>query len=360
MLLRSTWYSNNHNNRIISCFRLLRWSLVATVVVAWGVPSATTTPPSPPTDVSDPMSLAEYTYKQGGGCPFLVSKVDVQMWDVPILFNENDSRPIVLYSTETSSSGIVDLLMKHDSCRKDPRGNLRFAPLNSKVGDLLCRRMSESMRNEVLESSSSATLVICGPTSTYTKSNAALLIGRSLGQKWRYKPVRYLSLLSYVFPNRFRDRVYHSIVNVKNKMNKNNNNTQKIPSYDNEVYDQRFVDDSLLTYGEPTKKSRPSSSDENKDEEEETTVNRGDKVRIVWRPEDIPNQKNNDPTISYDDQCTNGMCLVGGTATVATVDLPLRIVVKIDRKSLGLGPDATDGSDIMYTWVKPSEVVPLL
>ena len=202
-------------------------------VDAWGIPTVNgagtgTGTTGNKNDVSaspgplDPMSLAN---SKVTGCPFLISNVDRGMYDVPILFNEDDSRPIILFDDADDdgddashrdtirSNPLVERLLRADSCRNDVRGNLRYASLHSRVGNLLCSRMSETTREAIMESANSSKpspYIICGPKEIYTKSNAALLVGRTLGG-WKRKPIRYLSLLAYAFPSKLRDKVYDSI-----------------------------------------------------------------------------------------------------------------------------------------------------
>ena len=331
---------------------------------AWGIPTVNGAGTNNKNDIAgapgpaDPMSLAN---SKVTGCPFLISNVDRGMYDVPILFNEDDSRPIILFDdtadTEDDASHrdtirsnpLVERLLRADSCRNDKRGNLRYASLHSRVGNLLCQRMSETTREAIMESANSSKpspYIICGPKEIYTKSNAALLVGRTLGG-WKRKPIRYLSLLAYTFPSKLRDKIYDSIHSGRRLQRRFKKKQQSAKAdEDSDIkFNQRYVDDSILLNG----KSRLSALDETSLKE----LKKGDRVRIVW-----PNSQNggpDDPSITYDDAHENGICMVGGTATVATVDLPTRIVVKIDRASLHIQPDFYEG-DIMYAWVKPSEI----
>ena len=130
-----------------------------------------------------------------------------------------------------------------------------------------------------------------------------------------------------------------------------------------ERFDNRFVDDGVLTgvYRDPfANPNAPSPS--SKEEEEEAVTNlfesnnppkRGDKVQIIW-----PSNTNLDPSITYDDEFPNGLCLIGGRGTISTIDLPLRIVLRVERKSLGLDEkdDGMGEEETMIAWVKPSEV----
>ena len=129
---------------------------------------------------------------RSGGCPFLVTSLDSQQtYAVPALFHPTEQRPIVLFDGScTLCNNFVQFLLKYDN-----DGNLRFAALQSKVGELLLRRMSEEVRQEVLQEdvddntkeqdgASSGekykSLVLCTPDSTYIQSSAVLKILGSL------------------------------------------------------------------------------------------------------------------------------------------------------------------------------------
>ena len=101
---------------------------------------------------SGPMSQVDPNARSGG-CPFLVKSHDAQVtYAVPALFNNNNKnqqqqqRPIVLFDGScTLCNNFVQFLLKYDVY-----GTLRFAALQSKVGELLLRRMSQEVRDEVL------------------------------------------------------------------------------------------------------------------------------------------------------------------------------------------------------------------
>jgi hypothetical protein len=130
-----------------------------------------------------------------------------------------------------------------------------------------------------------------------------------------------------------------------------------------ERFDDRFVDDGVLTgvYRDPfanpnTPPPPPSSSEEEQEVvtnlfESDNPPKRGDKVQIIW-----PSNTNLDPSITYDDEFPNGLCLIGGRGTISTIDLPMRIVLRVERKSLGLDERDVMGDETMIAWVKPSEV----
>lgn len=253
----------------------------------------------------------------------------------------------------------VQTLLKYDSCSDDERGNLRFAALQSRVGDLLLRRMSDELRVEVLASDSEVSeegaeryksIVLCGAEKTYIKSSAALLILQSMGgSSKRLKVVQYLALLGYVLPTSARDRVYRFISKRRKKWF---GTSDECLLWDDR-FESRFVDDGVLTgtyrdpFADPHAEVVPTSI--NLFEGESPPV-RGDKVRIIW-----PADSKADPSVSYDDEFPDGICITGGTGTVSTVDLPMRVVMRVDRISIGLGPDEK-GGETMIAWVKPQEI----
>ena len=65
-----------------------------------------------------------------------------------------------------------------------------------------------------------------------------------------------------------------------------------------------------------------------------------------------------DPSVSYDSEFPDGICLIGGTGKISTVDLPMRVVLRVDRESIGLAADEK-GDRTMIAWVKPREIATL-
>ena len=311
-----------------------------------------------------PMSQVDSS--KSGGCPFLDTSYVYKTYDVPALFSSEDSRPIVLFDGECNlCNTFVQTLLKYDTGSKDERGNLRFAALQSRVGDLLLRRMSDELRDQVLtqvdkkteggaekdagvvvEEEKYKSIVVCGPDKTYIRSSAVFQILSSLnGPSKRLKVVQYLALLGYVLPTRLRDGVYGIISKRRKKWF---GASDECLLWDDN-FEQRFVDDGVLTgtYRDYAKVEIPASINLF---ESDTPPVRGDKVRIIW-----PADSNNDPSVSFDDEFPDGICLSGGTGTISTIDLPMRVVMRVDRKSIGLGPDAK-GEETMIAWVKPQEV----
>lgn len=282
-----------------------------------------------------------------GGCPVLRKKDEGEppMYDIPVIFSPEDSRPVVLFDGSCNlCNAAVQRLLDYDSCSKDPRGNLRVAALQSRVGELLCRRLPESVREEVLAPPRAEeqykSIVVCAPDQTYTKTRAVLLIGRSLGGK--LKILRYLCFLGYAVPPFVRDRAYGWFSRRRRRWF---GSSAECRLWDDN-FDQRFVDDGVLTgmFRDPF--ADPNAPPPAPPEGAAEGLVRGDRVRITYPGGEV------DPTvIYYEPSHPDGLCLTGATGTLVTIDLPMRMVVRLDRDSLGLG----DGDD-MLTAVKPLEV----
>jgi predicted DCC family thiol-disulfide oxidoreductase YuxK len=317
---------------------------------------------------------------------------------VPALFDNNNSnqqeqRPIVLFDGAcTLCNSFVQFLLKYDRY-----GNLRFAALQSKVGELLLRRMSQEVRDEVLHQAAAGgegkgsegedgekykSIVLCTPDETYIQSSAVLKILAALSSSSssststssastssanikpskRMKLLQYLGLIGYIIPTKLRDSMYKYISKRRKSWF---GSADECMLYD-ERFDDRFVDDGVLTgiyrdpFANPDASPLFSSSykEEGQDEgvvtnlfESDNPPKRGDQVQIIW-----PTNTNLDPSITYDDEFPNGLCLIGGRGTISTIDLPMRIVLRVERKSLGLDERDVMGDETMIAWVNPTEV----
>ena len=346
-----------------------------------------------------PMSQVDPNARSGG-CPFLVKSHDAQVtYAVPALFDNNNNqqqeqqRPIVLFDGScTLCNNFVQFLLKYDHY-----GNLRFAALQSKVGELLLRRMSQEVRDEVLHQATTAaegegegsnegkegggekykSIVLCTPNETYIQSSAVLKILAALSSSTstssttssssssnikpskRIKLLQYLGLIGYIIPTKLRDSMYKYISKRRKAWF---GSADECMLYD-ERFDDRFVDDGVLTgvYRDPfANQNAPPPSSSSREGQDEAVTNlfesdnppkRGDKVQIIW-----PSNTNLDPSITYDEEFPNGLCLIGGRGTISTIDLPMRIVLRVERKSLGLDEKDGMGEETMIAWVKPSEV----
>jgi predicted DCC family thiol-disulfide oxidoreductase YuxK len=300
------------------------------------------------------------------GCPFLTTGYIHKTYAIPALFNDVDSRSIVLFDGECNlCNRFVQTLLKYDTS-----SNLRFAALQSRVGDLLIRRMSNELRGHVMTSSSSLvevdeeveekykSMVVCDKDATYIKSSAVYKIIQSLdvSSSKRLKMIQYLALVGYILPTSIRDKIYNFISKRRRKWFGTSN---ECLLWD-ENFDDRFVDDGLLTgnYRDPfanphEAKVATTAASPNLFESNSPPI-RGDKVRIIWPAtiEDI------EPSVTYESDIPDGVCLISATGIIATVDLPMRVVVRIDRGSIGYGPDV-NGDRTMIAWVKPQEIATL-
>jgi len=311
--------------------------------------------------------MSQVDSSKSGGCPFLDNSYVYKTYAVPALFNSKDDRPIVLFDGECNMCNtFVQTLLKYDvGSGDDARGKLRFAALQSRVGDLLVRRMSDELREQVILDDNNAeeekykSIVVCGANKTYINSSAVFQILSSLnGPSKRLKVIQYLALLGYVLPTRLRDRVYKIITKRRKKWF---GTSDECLLWDDN-FEDRFVDDGVITgiyrdpFANPHEKVEvlPSANlFESTSSDSGESPTRGDKVRIIW-----PADTNNDPSVSYDDEFPDGICIAGGTGTISTIDLPTRIVLRVDRDSIGLGPDEK-GEETMIAWVKPQEVATL-
>ncbi len=125
-------------------------------------------------------------------------------------------------------------------------------------------------------------------------------------------------------------------------------------------FDDRFVDDGVLTGSYRVPFSDP-------DAEAAASVDlfrgenspvRGDAVRVIWPTTSAGEDATSadyGPSVSYDDEFPDGICLIGGTGKISTVDLPMRVVLRVDRESIGLRPDI-DGESTLFAWVRPREI----
>lgn len=220
------------------------------------------------------------------------------------------------------------------------------------MGDLLLMRMSDEVRDEVVGKTATVidkedvykSIVVCDASRTYVKSSAMLEIMRILTRasadddtseikvkpSKRFKLMQYLALISYIVPNRLRDRIYDSVTKRKRWFG---------TSTSIDIQDDRFVKDASLTGGEqPTTNLFQSDN----------PPTRGSRVKIV-------HPQSSSPSITYDEEFPNGLCLVGGIGTISTVDLPMRIVMRVERDSLGV----KSGDEGIIAWVKPEEVAML-
>jgi predicted DCC family thiol-disulfide oxidoreductase YuxK len=253
---------------------------------------------------------------------------------------------------------------------------MRFAALQSRVGDLLLRRMSNELRSEVVGTSRDGeggmgtgyrSIAVCGRDGTYVRSSAVYRILQSLdGRSKRLRLIQCLSLVGYVVPTRVRDWAYRMISNRRMAWF----GASDVCLLWDDRFDDRFVDDGVLTgtyrvpFADPHAEVVTADVDPFRGENSPV---RGDAVRIIWPPStstsastrgDAIGANDDGPSVSYDDEFPDGICLVGGTGRISTVDLPMRVVLRVDRESIGLAP-GDDGESTMFAWVKPREIAML-
>ena len=73
------------------------------------------------------------------------------LFDVPSIFHPSDNRPVVVFDGKCNLCNAgVQLILDTDRATSDPRGNLRVAALQSRVGKILLARLPEDQRAKVL------------------------------------------------------------------------------------------------------------------------------------------------------------------------------------------------------------------
>lgn len=172
----------------------------------------------------------------------------------------------------------------------------------------------------------------------------------------RLRLVQYLALIGYVLPTRARDRVYQFVSKRRQSWF---GSSDECLLWDDR-FEDRFVDDGVLTgsYRDPFANPHaevvvPASVDLFRGD---FSPVRGDRVRIIWPSTD--GTMSADPSVSYDSEFPDGICLIGGTGKISTIDLPMRVVLRVDRESIGLAADEK-GDRTMIAWVKPREIAAL-
>eukprot|EP00985_Skeletonema_marinoi_P000532 scaffold203_cov145-Skeletonema_marinoi.AAC.2 len=144
---------------------------------------------------------------------------------------EIDSRPIILFDGVCNlCSSAVNLALDWD-----PRGKLRFAALQSKVGKNLLQAHGRDA-NDI------SSIVFVTPKGAYTKSDAILGITQELNPL-PFVPLKPLALAGqYMVPQMLRDAVYDGVAdNRYSIMGK-----RDVCRFDADgEFDDRFVDDNL-------------------------------------------------------------------------------------------------------------------
>lgn len=223
------------------------------------------------------------------------------LFPVPSVFNPSDSRPIVLFDGKCNLCNAgVQLILDNDRASSDPRGNLRVAALQSRVGRVLLARLPQEQRETVLSLSDGnnggeagddnknkayKSIVVAGENQTWLNSAACLRIGREMKG-----PLRYLALLASVFPAFVRDPVYKLLSRYRKKLF---GETPECRLWDDN-WDTRFVDDATFggrsgeidPFADP---NAPPEEDEDLDNDEDVEdapvgtppLSVGDSVRVI-------------------------------------------------------------------------------
>ena len=165
------------------------------------------------------------------------------LFSIPSIFSPADNRPVVLFDgTCNLCNAGVQLVLDNDRASPDPRGNLRVAAMQSRVGRILLARMPPRQREAVLGLSGGdggdgekyRSIVVAGPDRSWINSDACLLIGREMRG-----PLRYLSLLAGIVPRIVRDAAYKLVSRHRGKLF---GRSAECRLWDDN-WDTRFVDD---------------------------------------------------------------------------------------------------------------------
>lgn len=233
------------------------------------------------------------------------------MFSVPSIFNEKDSRPVVLFDGKCNLCNAgVQLVLDYDSASKDERGNLRVAALQSRVGQILLARLPASQRNKVQSSIGGEykSIVVTSPNKTWLNSNACVYIGKQLRG-----PLKWLAMLASLTPSFLRDPLYKLMSRYRKKFF---GETPECRLWDDN-WDMRFVDDGMFggrsesddPFADPSKVS-DESDEEEIDVENVLPPNEGDTVRVV----------SNKPIVhNHIEGYEEGLCSVGLLGTVSRV-----------------------------------------
>jgi len=266
------------------------------------------------------------------------------LFSIPSIFNSADSRPIILFDGKCNLCNAgVQLILDNDSASSDPRGNLRVAALQSKVGQLLLSRLPSADMAKVLtlndnnggdgSSNEYKSIVVAGNQSTWFNSAACIQIGKNLKG-----PLRYLAILASFIPTFIRDQLYKLLSKHRKRLF---GESAECRLWD-ENYDMRFVDDGVLTgvYRDPF--ADPNAPDNVVDDGEEgkevdlsigPNVKVGDSVRVISSKPIVHTHVG-----GYE---TSGVCSTGLVGKVVRVleqrAYPKNVAVKFDSVDCGGG-----------------------
>jgi len=264
------------------------------------------------------------------------------LFAIPSIFNPADSRPIVLFDGKCNLCNAgVQLILDQDSSSSDPRGNLRVAALQSRVGKVLLSRLSPQQQKSVLslsteEGTTYKSIVVAGKHRTYLNSAACIEIGKSLKGS-----LRIVALLASLVPSLIRDPIYKLLSRYRKRLF---GESEGCRLWDDN-WDTRFVDDAK--FGGRSGEIDP-FADPNAPQEEDMEIDVdftqavgpsvvvGDRVRVIGSQAVVH---------THVDGYENGICTNGCVGTVVRVleksAYPKSVVVKFDLK----GDDIDDYVD---------------
>jgi predicted DCC family thiol-disulfide oxidoreductase YuxK len=165
------------------------------------------------------------------------------LFDVPSIFHPSDNRPVVLFDGKCNLCNAgVQLILDTDRATSDPRGNLRVAALQSRVGKILLARLPEDQRAKVLNVSNDEgkeykSIVVTSANKTWLNSAACIRIGKELKG-----PLRFLALLASIIPSFLRDPLYKLLSRHRKKLF---GEAPECRLWDDN-WDTRFVDDAMF------------------------------------------------------------------------------------------------------------------
>ena len=247
---------------------------------------------------------------------------DDRLFSIPSIFSPSDSRPVVLFDGKCNLCNAgVQLVLDKDRASSDPRGNLRVAALQSRVGRILLARLPPSQREAVLGGPGGGekykSIVVAGPDRTWINSAACLRIGREMRG-----PLRYLALLATIVPRFLRDAAYRLMSRYRGRLFGRLAECRLC----DDNWDTRFIDDATFggrgqgdvdPFADPS--ATASGTDDDDDDDDWTVeappgtpvVRAGERVRVV-SPRPILHTHVEGHEIA-------GMCSVGLVGTVTRV-----------------------------------------
>eukprot|EP00584_Thalassiosira_punctigera_P016568 CAMPEP_0172551248 /NCGR_PEP_ID=MMETSP1067-20121228/37102_1 /TAXON_ID=265564 ORGANISM="Thalassiosira punctigera, Strain Tpunct2005C2" /NCGR_SAMPLE_ID=MMETSP1067 /ASSEMBLY_ACC=CAM_ASM_000444 /LENGTH=370 /DNA_ID=CAMNT_0013339009 /DNA_START=16 /DNA_END=1128 /DNA_ORIENTATION=- len=214
------------------------------------------------------------------------------LFSVPSIFNPSDSRPVVLFDGKCNLCNAgVQLILDADRASSDPRGNLRVAALQSRVGRVLLERLPPDQRKTVLSmrdgegDKTYKSIVVAGEHRTWLNSAACIRIGKELKG-----PLRYLALLASIIPSFIRDPLYKLLSRYRKKLF---GEAPECRLWDDN-WDTRFVNDAMFggrsgeidPFADPNVPQEEEDFDDDDENVEEAPpgsplLNVGDKARVV-------------------------------------------------------------------------------